>query len=74
MRSPVSIVPAGADIKDAISRAMDGIGGLSRFIKAGDRVLIKPNFNTADTFPFRPPAAGPYAENGRQTCARFAFL
>ncbi|MEY4745188.1 MAG: hypothetical protein RL272_1133 [Candidatus Parcubacteria bacterium] len=73
MRSPVSIVPAGADIKDAIRRAVDGIGGLSRFIKAGDRVFIKPNFNTADPFQFRPPAAGPHTKNGRQTGARFTF-
>src|SRR5512142_2219868 len=51
MRDSVSKVRADAGIKDAIRRAVDGLGGFPRFIKAGDRVLIKPNFNTADPFP-----------------------
>ncbi|HSD11931.1 MAG TPA: DUF362 domain-containing protein [Patescibacteria group bacterium] len=51
MRDAVSQVRAEADIKDAIRRAVDGLGGFSRFVAAGERVLIKPNFNTADPFP-----------------------
>lgn len=35
------------DLKDLLSQ----VGGLKQFIKPGDRVLIKPNFNTADPFP-----------------------
>lgn len=51
MRDAVAKVRAEPDLKDAIRRAIDGLGGLSRFIAPGQRVLIKPNFNTADPFP-----------------------
>ena len=35
------------DIKDAVAQ----IGGMRNFIKPGENVLLKPNFNTADPFP-----------------------
>jgi uncharacterized protein (DUF362 family)/Pyruvate/2-oxoacid:ferredoxin oxidoreductase delta subunit len=36
-----------AGVEEAVVRAFDLIGGLSTFIKAGDRVLVKPNLLTA---------------------------
>lgn len=38
-------------MRDAVIRAVDEIGGFRKFIKTGDVVLLKPNFNTADPFP-----------------------
>ncbi len=42
---------AGADVKSDIVQAVGGLGGLGAFVKPGSRVLLKPNFNTADPFP-----------------------
>ncbi len=39
------------DLKRAIEKAVEEIGGFGKFIKKGDRVLLKPNFNTADPYP-----------------------
>lgn len=39
------------NLKQAIEKAVAPIGGFSRFIKNNDKVLLKPNFNTADPFP-----------------------
>ena len=36
------------DLKKEIKRAINLIGGLSRFVGKNEVVLIKPNFNTAD--------------------------
>jgi len=41
----------GEDLKSAVRQAVDGLGGFEGFIKQGEKVLIKPNFNTADPFP-----------------------
>lgn len=38
-------------IKQTISKTVDEIGGFKKFIKKGDVVFLKPNFNTADSFP-----------------------
>lgn len=38
-------------LKESISKAVELIGGFERFIKKGDVVFLKPNFNTADSFP-----------------------
>jgi len=38
-------------IKEAVSKTVNEIGGFSKFIKSGDVVFLKPNFNTADPFP-----------------------
>lgn len=45
MRQPVNLVncPDYASVPEALSRLMDGLGGMNRFIKAGQSVLIKPN-------------------------------
>lgn len=39
------------NLKESILKAVDSLGGFSRFIKTGDVVMLKPNFNTADPFP-----------------------
>lgn len=39
------------DLKLAINATISELGGFSQFINAGDRVLVKPNINTADPFP-----------------------
>lgn len=44
-------VKVDGDLKSAIIKAVSGIGGISSFIKSGETVLLKPNFNTADTPP-----------------------
>jgi len=47
----VAKVKVEEDLKDAIVEAVDLIGGFKKFIKKGEVVLLKPNFNTADPFP-----------------------
>ncbi len=47
----VSRVLVENNLKKAISQAVDSIGGFKKFIKKGEVVLLKPNFNTADPFP-----------------------
>ncbi len=47
----VAKVKAGDNLKEAVKKAVGEIGGFGRFIKKGDKVLLKPNFNTADPFP-----------------------
>ncbi|HRY60280.1 MAG TPA: DUF362 domain-containing protein [Patescibacteria group bacterium] len=49
--SKVSRIKATKNLKKDIKSAVDEIGGFSKFIKKGDAVLIKPNFNTADPPP-----------------------
>lgn len=49
--APVSKVKVEKDLKEAIEKAIEEIGGFGKFIKKGDRVLLKPNFNTADPYP-----------------------
>jgi len=39
------------NLKEAILKAVDLIGGFKKFVKKGEVVLVKPNFNTADPFP-----------------------
>lgn len=39
------------DLKSVINAAVQSLGGFPRFINVGDRVLVKPNVNTADPFP-----------------------
>jgi len=39
------------DLKQTILQAVDLIGGFREFVKAGEIVFLKPNFNTSDPFP-----------------------
>jgi uncharacterized protein (DUF362 family) len=47
----VSIVKAENKLKDSIKKAVDSIGGWSRLDLKGKRVLLKPNYNSADDYP-----------------------
>ncbi|MCL4534164.1 MAG: DUF362 domain-containing protein [Bacteroidetes bacterium] len=47
----VSIAPAQAELKASVRRSIDLLGGLSRLVKLGDDVFLKPNFNSTDPFP-----------------------
>lgn len=49
--SHVSHQQVTSDLTSAVTATLKPLGGLDKFIQPGDRVLIKPNFNTADTFP-----------------------
>jgi uncharacterized protein (DUF362 family) len=47
----VSKVPASKDVKPAVEQCLELLGGLEKAISTGDRVLVKPNFNSPDPFP-----------------------
>jgi len=47
----VSKIKVENNLKEAIAKAVEQIGGFGQFIKSGDKVLLKPNFNTADPYP-----------------------
>ena len=51
MDSQVIKIEVKENLKEAIRQAVDGLGGFGQFIKAGDKVLVKPNWNTADVYP-----------------------
>jgi len=39
------------NLKECIIKSLEPLGGIKNFVKKGDVVLLKPNFNTADPFP-----------------------
>lgn len=39
------------DLNDDIQKILQPLGGMENFINPGDKVLLKPNFNTADPYP-----------------------
>ena len=47
----LSKVAATGDLKTDILKAVDAIGGFNRVIDKGDRVLLKPNYNSTDPPP-----------------------
>lgn len=47
----VSKVKAEHDLRSSITRAVRLIGGLEKVVSRGDRVMVKPNFNSADPYP-----------------------
>jgi uncharacterized protein (DUF362 family) len=47
----VSKVAVSPDLKQSVETAIDLIGGLKRVVSDGDRVFVKPNFNSDDPFP-----------------------
>lgn len=49
--SKVSKIKIEKDLRAAVVKAVDELGGFGKFVKTGDVVFIKPNFNTADPFP-----------------------
>ncbi len=47
----VAKIKSAGDLKNEIKKAVDVLGGFAAFIKKGDVVFLKPNFNTADPYP-----------------------
>lgn len=47
----ISKVKVESNLKESISEAVDLLGGFGKFVKPGEVVLLKPNFNTADPYP-----------------------
>jgi uncharacterized protein (DUF362 family) len=47
----VSKVRVEHDLKSSVAKAVELIGGLGKVISPGDRVMVKPNFNSADSYP-----------------------
>jgi len=47
----VSKVQVEHDLLSSITRAVELIGGLEKVISPGDRVMVKPNFNSPDPYP-----------------------
>jgi len=47
----VTQIKVNNNLEKAIQQAVQGIGGFEEFVKPGDIVFLKPNFNTADSFP-----------------------
>jgi len=47
----VAKIKVGDSLKESVKQTVDLIGGFEKFIKKGEVVLLKPNFNTADPFP-----------------------
>lgn len=47
----VSRVRAEDDVNASVARSLELLGGLGRLIAPGDRVMLKPNFNSADPCP-----------------------
>src|SRR4030043_1613751 len=39
------------NLKESILKALEPLGGFGAFVKSGDRVFLKANFNTADPYP-----------------------
>jgi len=44
-------VRAESDIKSSVEKCLDLLGGLDKAVRAGDKVLVKPNFNSPDPYP-----------------------
>lgn len=47
----VSKVNVEQDLRASVVKAVELIGGLSKVISPGDRVMLKPNFNSPDPYP-----------------------
>jgi uncharacterized protein (DUF362 family) len=47
----VSKVRVSHDVEDGVERCFELLGGLERRIRPGDKLLVKPNFNSPDPFP-----------------------
>jgi len=47
----VAKIECSQDLKQCVSRVVGELGGLANFVKPGETVMLKPNFNTADPYP-----------------------
>jgi len=50
-RPLVSEVICDGDLKESIKRSISLIGGINKLVKRGDTILLRPNYNTADSYP-----------------------
>ena len=51
MNNLIAKIKSTNNLKSEIQKILSPLGGIENFVKPGERVLIKPNFNTADPFP-----------------------
>ncbi len=51
MSKIVSKLKVGSNLEEAVKKVVEKLGGWNKFVKEGDRVLLKPNFNTDDDYP-----------------------
>jgi len=47
----IGMVQAGDDLRSSVARCIELIGGLGKAVSPGDRVVVKPNYNSPDLFP-----------------------
>jgi uncharacterized protein (DUF362 family) len=47
----ISRVTAGGDIRQSVEHCLSGLGPLNLAVSRGDRVMVKPNFNSSDSPP-----------------------
>lgn len=47
----VSKIKVNGNLKESIKSVVDALGGGPNFIKSGEKIFLKPNFNTADPYP-----------------------
>jgi uncharacterized protein (DUF362 family) len=47
----VNKISTSNDLKKDIEKVLEPLGGIKSFVKPGERVFLKPNFNTNDPFP-----------------------
>jgi len=47
----VTKIKVEQDLTSDIKKILEPLGGINSYIKPGDKVLLKPNFNTADPYP-----------------------
>ncbi len=51
MNNQVTKIEANGDLRAAIMKAVEPLGGFGHFIKPGEKILLKPNWNTAHAYP-----------------------
>ncbi len=51
MSKIISRVNVKNDLGEAFRKVVGDLGGWDNFVKEGERVLLKPNFNTDDDYP-----------------------
>jgi uncharacterized protein (DUF362 family) len=50
-RPLVSRVAYSGNLKESIERSISIIGGIDKLVEKGDTILLKPNYNSADSYP-----------------------
>jgi uncharacterized protein (DUF362 family) len=50
-RSSVAVAAVNGNVKEAVSKAVDAVGGWEKAFNPGDKILLKPNYNSPDPPP-----------------------